>query len=51
MCETSCYYNAISRVEGEEGSFEYIVNDDLCIGGGFCAGICPCGVWEMKENV
>jgi len=51
MCETSCYYNAISRVEGEEGSFEYIVNDDLCIGCGFCAGICPCGVWEMKENV
>ena len=22
-----------------------------CIGCGFCAGICPCGVWEMVENV
>ncbi|NOY53271.1 MAG: FAD-dependent oxidoreductase [Deltaproteobacteria bacterium] len=51
MCETSCYYNAISRVQGEEGSFEYVVDDRLCIGCGFCAGICPCGVWEMKENV
>lgn len=20
-------------------------------GCGFCAGICPCGVWEMVENV
>ncbi|MDX1765149.1 MAG: FAD-dependent oxidoreductase, partial [bacterium] len=50
MCETACYYNAISRTE-ENGSFEYVVNEKLCIGCGFCAGICPCGVWEMTENL
>lgn len=50
MCETTCYWGAISRVEHEDGSYEYVVDDDLCIGCGFCAGICPCGVWEMVEN-
>ncbi len=51
MCETTCYWGAISRVEHEDGSYEYVVDDNLCIGCGFCAGICPCGVWEMVENV
>jgi len=51
MCETTCYWGAISRIEHEDGSYEYVVDDDKCIGCGFCAGICPCGVWEMVENV
>jgi NADPH-dependent glutamate synthase beta subunit-like oxidoreductase/NAD-dependent dihydropyrimidine dehydrogenase PreA subunit len=51
MCEVTCYYGAISRKEHKDGSYEYVVDDDLCIGCGFCAGICPCGVWEMVENV
>lgn len=51
MCETTCYWGAISRVEYENGSYEYIVDEDKCIGCGFCAGICPCGVWEMVENI
>ncbi len=51
MCETTCYYGAISRQEHDDGSFAYVVNDDLCIGCGFCAGVCPCGIWEMEENV
>ena len=51
MCEITCYYGAISRTEYEDGSYAYIVNDDLCIGCAFCAGICPCGVWEMEENL
>lgn len=51
MCEATCYYGAISRKEYEDGSYEYMVDDDLCIGCGFCAGICPCGVWEMEENI
>ncbi|MHB8967047.1 MAG: FAD-dependent oxidoreductase [Thermoleophilia bacterium] len=51
MCEVTCYYDAISRVELEDGSFEYVVNADLCIGCGFCAGTCPSGVWEMEANV
>jgi NADPH-dependent glutamate synthase beta subunit-like oxidoreductase/glutamate synthase domain-containing protein 3 len=51
MCDTTCYYGAISRKEYEDGSYEYMVDGDLCIGCGFCAGICPCGVWEMEENI
>ncbi len=51
MCETTCYYGAISRKEYEDGSYEYKVDDELCIGCSFCAGICPCGVWEMVENI
>ncbi len=51
MCETTCYWGAISRVEHEDGSYEYVVDDDKCIGCGICAGVCPCGVWEMVENI
>ncbi|HUJ17976.1 MAG TPA: FAD-dependent oxidoreductase [Nitrospirota bacterium] len=51
MCEQSCYYGAISRKKLPNKSFEYAVDESKCIGCGFCAGICPCGVWEMKENV
>jgi len=51
MCEAACYYGAISRREFEDGSFAYVVDDNLCIGCGFCAGVCPCGIWEMEENI
>ncbi len=51
MCEATCYWGAISRIEHEGGAYEYAVDEDKCIGCGFCAGICPCGVWEMVENV
>ena len=51
MCEATCYYGAISRKEFEDGSYEYIIDSNLCIGCGFCAGICPCGVWEMEDNI
>jgi len=51
MCEATCYWGAISRVEHKDGAYEYVVDDNLCIGCGFCAGVCPCGVWEMVENV
>jgi NADPH-dependent glutamate synthase beta subunit-like oxidoreductase/NAD-dependent dihydropyrimidine dehydrogenase PreA subunit len=51
ICETTCYQGAIKRVEGPEGEFEYTVIDDKCIGCGFCAAVCPCGVWEMEENI
>jgi NADPH-dependent glutamate synthase beta subunit-like oxidoreductase/NAD-dependent dihydropyrimidine dehydrogenase PreA subunit len=52
MCETVCYWDAISRVEkkGEDPPYEYVVDDERCIGCGFCAGTCPCGIWEMVEN-
>jgi len=51
MCEATCYWGAISRVEHKDGSYEYVVDEEKCIGCSFCAGICPCGVWEMVENV
>ncbi len=51
MCEQTCYWGAISRVDHEGGSYEYVVDPDKCIGCGFCAGVCPCGVWEMVENI
>jgi NADPH-dependent glutamate synthase beta subunit-like oxidoreductase/glutamate synthase domain-containing protein 3/NAD-dependent dihydropyrimidine dehydrogenase PreA subunit len=51
MCEQSCYYGAISRRKLPNKSFEYVVDESKCIGCGFCSGICPCGVWEMVENV
>jgi NADPH-dependent glutamate synthase beta subunit-like oxidoreductase/glutamate synthase domain-containing protein 3/NAD-dependent dihydropyrimidine dehydrogenase PreA subunit len=51
MCEQSCYYGAITRKKLPNKSFEYTVDESKCIGCGFCAGICPCGVWEMVENI
>ncbi len=51
MCEQSCYYGAISRKTLPNKSYEYVVDEARCIGCGFCAGICPCGVWDMVENV
>lgn len=51
MCEQTCYWGAISRVERQGGAYEYVVDADKCIGCGFCAGICPCGIWEMVESV
>jgi NADPH-dependent glutamate synthase beta subunit-like oxidoreductase/glutamate synthase domain-containing protein 3 len=51
MCEATCYYGAISRKDNADGSYEYVVDENLCIGCSFCAGICPCGVWEMAENI
>ena len=51
ICVATCPENAISRVEGESGEFEYQVNGERCIGCGFCAGACPCGIWDLLENV
>jgi NADPH-dependent glutamate synthase beta subunit-like oxidoreductase/glutamate synthase domain-containing protein 3/ferredoxin len=51
MCEATCYWGAISRIEHEGGTYEYVVDENKCIGCSFCAGICPCGVWEMVENI
>jgi pyruvate/2-oxoglutarate dehydrogenase complex dihydrolipoamide dehydrogenase (E3) component/Pyruvate/2-oxoacid:ferredoxin oxidoreductase delta subunit len=51
ICVAMCPETAISREENDQGVFEYVVNDQRCIGCGFCAGACPCGIWNMIENV
>ncbi|MBT8355623.1 MAG: 4Fe-4S binding protein, partial [Desulfofustis sp.] len=51
LCETICPTGAITRDElrlSAETSFEYISDDDKCIGCGFCADTCPCGIWQMN---
>ena len=50
LCRQSCPQNAISRIEDENGKFEYVSDPEKCIGCGICAGLCPCGIWEMEDN-
>ena len=40
--------SAASDLGGND--YEYAVDENLCIGCGFCAGACPCGVWNLEEN-
>jgi len=50
LCEALCPQQAISRRDLDKGEYEYVVDDQLCIGCGFCSGACPCGIWELREN-
>jgi NADPH-dependent glutamate synthase beta subunit-like oxidoreductase/NAD-dependent dihydropyrimidine dehydrogenase PreA subunit len=50
LCRQSCPQNAISRIEKDDGKFEYVSDPGKCIGCGICAGLCPCGIWEMEDN-
>jgi NADPH-dependent glutamate synthase beta subunit-like oxidoreductase/Pyruvate/2-oxoacid:ferredoxin oxidoreductase delta subunit len=50
MCETICPQAAISRRDPGDGTWEYVVDAERCIGCGFCAGACPCGIWRLTEN-
>lgn len=58
ICETICPQAAISRKSLEPASgnlsvgidYEYVVDENRCIGCGFCAGVCPCGIWSLMEN-
>ncbi len=49
LCEAVCPQSAISRKALENG-FEMVSDPDKCIGCGFCANACPCGIWNMTEN-
>lgn len=51
FCKETCPELAISRIEKEDGSFEYVSDPEKCIGCGICAGVCPCGVWTMSSNL
>lgn len=50
MCRKSCPEQAISRIAKHDGTFEYVSDEQKCIGCGICAGICPCGIWTMTPN-
>ena len=52
LCVTLCPKEAIERCEtGNPASpFEYVVKADRCIGCGFCADACPCGIWAIITN-
>ncbi len=50
VCETICPQHAISRKANGDADFEMVCDPHLCIGCGFCASACPCGIWNMVEN-
>ncbi|MBQ9496943.1 MAG: FAD-dependent oxidoreductase, partial [Selenomonadaceae bacterium] len=50
ICLNSCPEKAITRIEHDDGSWEYVSDESKCIGCGICAGICPCGVWNLQDN-
>jgi NADPH-dependent glutamate synthase beta subunit-like oxidoreductase/glutamate synthase domain-containing protein 3/ferredoxin len=50
LCETICPQIAISRHSLNDDAYEYVVDDNRCIGCGFCAGACPTGVWSLIES-
>jgi NADPH-dependent glutamate synthase beta subunit-like oxidoreductase/glutamate synthase domain-containing protein 3/Pyruvate/2-oxoacid:ferredoxin oxidoreductase delta subunit len=51
ICAHICEQQAISRHENPDGRVEYRVDDERCIGCGFCAAACPCGIWGMVPNL
>jgi ferredoxin len=50
ICIAICPQTAIYREEASGREYEYRVHPDRCIGCGFCAGACPCGIWNLVEN-
>ena len=48
ICVAICPQHAISKTELEGDDYEYVVNQDRCIGCGFCADTCPCAIWQMN---
>ncbi len=50
ICVAVCPQTAITRKAKGEKDFEMVVDENRCIGCGFCAGACPCGVWDLVEN-
>ena len=50
ICVAVCPQSAIRREDLEEGAWRYEVDPERCIGCGFCAGACPCGIWDLVEN-
>jgi NADPH-dependent glutamate synthase beta subunit-like oxidoreductase/Pyruvate/2-oxoacid:ferredoxin oxidoreductase delta subunit len=51
MCLEACPEGAIRREDLPDGKHQYVSDGHVCIGCGICAGICPCGIWQMELNV
>lgn len=51
FCQNICPEQAISRIDKEDGAFEYVSDPYKCIGCGICAGVCPCGIWTIYDNL
>lgn len=50
ICVTVCPRGAITREERPGNKFEYVADPEKCIGCGFCAQACPCGIWLITPN-
>ncbi len=50
ICIEVCPQSAISRKEIKNNDFEMVVDETRCIGCGFCAKACPCGIWNIIKN-
>lgn len=50
ICLESCPEKAISRIQKDNGSFEYVSDYTKCIGCSICSGVCPCGIWGMTTS-
>jgi NADPH-dependent glutamate synthase beta subunit-like oxidoreductase/Pyruvate/2-oxoacid:ferredoxin oxidoreductase delta subunit len=50
VCITICPRGAIAKKGDGKDDVEMVVDADKCIGCGFCAGACPCGIWDLVEN-
>jgi len=50
LCVEICPQAAITRKAIGHERWEYVVDPERCIGCGFCAGACPCGIWALVPN-
>ncbi|MBU4099835.1 MAG: FAD-dependent oxidoreductase [Proteobacteria bacterium] len=50
LCVEVCPESAITRKEIKNNDFEMVVDETRCIGCGFCAKACPCGIWNIIKN-
>lgn len=49
ICIAICPERAICKQEEGNEDFKLVVDSDRCIGCGFCAQSCPCGIWSIVE--
>ena len=52
-CKKFCPVVKVGKlcVEVTPASKVAFISEELCIGCGICAGMCPCGIWGMEQVV